>query len=176
MSKKNTRIKTDAAQFAVPQTRDEVAEAIAKIGQHQRERAIIEAAMNGDLAERKAAFEAQAKPHADAISELTQGIATWCEANRATITAGGKVKFAEFATGEVKWRLRPPSVVIKGVDKVLEGLKSLGLDRFLRTKEEIDKEAILREPDALKGVRGVSITQKEDFVVVPFETKLEEVQ
>lgn len=175
MSKTN-RIKTDAAAFPVPQTRDEVAEAIFKIGQHQRQRQIVETAMNDDIAARKAAYETEARPHAEAIAALTQGVATWCEANRASITKDGKVKFHEFATGEVKWRLRPPSAVIRGADAVLAALRHLGLDRFIRTKEEIDKEAVLREPDALKGVRGVSITQKEDFVVVPFETKLEEVQ
>jgi phage host-nuclease inhibitor protein Gam len=179
MNKKatSTRIKTDAAEFAVPQTRDEVAEAIAKIGFHQRERQIIETAMNELLAQHKAGFEAQAKPHADAIGALIKGVHTWCEANRTTITQEGRVKFCLFATGEVKWRFRPPAVSIRGgAEKVAEALKSLGLTRFLRTKEEIDKEAILKEPEAVKSVRGVSIVQKEDFAVVPFETKLEEVQ
>lgn len=176
MSKKRTPIKTDAAAFAVPQSRDEVAHAIAKIGEHQRERQIIETAMNEDLSRRKAAYEAEAKPHSDAIASLTQGIATWCEAHRDQITNDGKVKFHDFATGEVKWRLRPPSIAIRGADAVLVALKALGLGRFIRTKEEIDKEAMLKEPEALKGVRGVSVVQKEDFVVVPFETKLEEVQ
>ena len=56
-----------------------------------------------------------------------------------------------------------------------EALKSFGLERFLRTKEEIDKTAILAEPDAVEHIKGISITQREEFVIVPFETKLEEV-
>lgn len=176
MSKTKPRVKTEAAAFYVPQSRDEVAEAIAKIGQHQRERELITTAMNEALALRKGEFENEAKPHAEAIAALTKGVHTWCEANRATITKDGKVKFHEFATGEVKWRLRPPSIAIRGADAVMAALKSLRLERFIRVKEEIDKEAMLREPEAIAAVRGVSVAQKEDFVVVPFETKLEEVQ
>ena len=44
----------------------------------------------------------------------------------------------------------------------------------------MNKEAILAETDAAKllmeaGIAGVTITQKEEFVIEPFETKLEEV-
>ena len=42
----------------------------------------------------------------------------------------------------------------------------------LRTlvKEELNKEAILNEPEAVKGVAGLSIkTGVEDFVIQPFE-------
>ena len=49
------------------------------------------------------------------------------------------------------------------------------LKRFIRTKEEINKEAILDEPEVVASVKGISITQKEDFVIVPFETELESV-
>jgi phage host-nuclease inhibitor protein Gam len=75
----------------------------------------------------------------------------------------------------VQWRLRPPKVVVKGLEAVLDKLRRMGLERFIRTKEEINKEAILAEPDAVKRVAGISIEQGEDFVIKPFETQLEEV-
>ena len=95
---------------------------------------------------------------------------TFCEANRAELTNGGKVKTANLVTGDVSWRLRPPSVSIRGADTVIETLKRLALGRFVRAKEEVNKEAILNEPDAVKGVAGISIvTGVEDFVITPFE-------
>lgn len=50
MSRPAARLKQDAAAFPVPQHRDQVIEAIAKIGCHQRERIRIETLMNDDLA------------------------------------------------------------------------------------------------------------------------------
>jgi len=171
-----TRQKLPAAEHYICQSREQTAEAIAEIGQRQRERDRVQAAMNDELAAIRADYEAQAKPHAERIAELTRAINGWCEAHRAELTQSGKVKTHLFATGEVRWRLRPPSIVVRGAEAVIGTLQKLGLGRFLRTKVEIDKEALLKEPDVAKQVGGISLTQKEDFVIVPAETQLEEVQ
>jgi phage host-nuclease inhibitor protein Gam len=176
MSAKSKKLKAEAAQFPVPQSHDECAHFIARIGEHQRERTIIETAMNDDLAKRKAAYEHQAKPHADQISLLTKGVHVFCEANRVRLTGDGRVKFHRFATGEIKWRMRPPSITVRGVEAVIGMMKSLGLAaRFVRPKEEIDKEALLRDVETAKTIPGITVGQKEDFVVEPFATELEEV-
>ncbi|WP_411832296.1 host-nuclease inhibitor Gam family protein [Pseudoxanthomonas mexicana] len=176
MTKKSTRTKVAAIEHWVPQSRDEVNEAIAKLGRLQRERLRIETAMNDEMAEVKSKHDTEAKPLGDEITELTKGLHLWCEANRATLTQDGKVKFHEFATGVVKWRLRPPSIAIRGAEAVLQTLKKLGLQRFVRAKEEVDKEAMLKELDVAKQVGGVTVSQKEDFVVVPHESQIEAVQ
>jgi len=173
--KANTRLKLEAAD-AVPQSLEDVNAAIAEIGSRQRERARIEAAMNDKIAAVRAAWEAEAHPHALRIAELTRGVATYCEAHRDELTKGGKTKTARLATGEVSWRMRPPSVVMRGAQAVIETLKKLKLDRFLRVKIELDKEAVLAEPEAVDGIKGLSISQKEDFVIKPDSTELEEVR
>ena len=150
-------------------------EAIAEIGRRQRERQRLETLMNDDLAKVREAWEKQAAPHLEAIKELSRGVQLWCEVHRDLLTQGGKVKFARLASGEIKWRLTPPRVVIRALDAVLEALKQAGLERLIRIKEEPNKEAILTEPDAVAGIKGITITQKEDFVIVPFETELEEI-
>lgn len=175
MSRPVARIKRDAAAFPVPQTKDQAVEAIAAIGRHQRERARIEASMNDDLAKAREAWEKQAAPHLDAIRELQQGVQLWCETNRDQLTQGGKVKYAHLASGEVKWRMTPPKVLIRAAETVIEYLKAAGLHRFVRVKEEPNKEAILAEPDAVAHIKGIAISQREEFVIVPFETSLEEV-
>lgn len=172
---KGKRIKQEAAAFPIPQSRDQVVEAIAEIGRRQRDRERIQAAMNDELALIRQTYESEAAPHNEAIRELSKGVQAWCEAHRLELTQDGKIKHASLASGEVKWRMRPPSVVIRGKDAVIELLKKLKLDRFVRQREEVNKEAILLEPEAVKSVPGISITQSEDFVIVPFETELEEV-
>jgi phage host-nuclease inhibitor protein Gam len=165
-SKNNARSATTAT---------EVIEAIAEIGRLQRERTRIETAMNDDLAKVRESWERQAAPHLERIKTLSRGIQFWCEVHRDLLTQGGKVKFARLASGEIKWRMTPPKVVIRAVENVLEYLRSAGLHHLIRQKEEPNKEAILAEPDAVAGIKGITISQKEDFVIRPFETELEEI-
>ncbi len=171
---KAARIKARAADFAVPQTAAEVTEAIAAIGRAARERARIEAEMGDALAALRERFEAQALSHAQAIRELTDGVQTWCEANREALTAG-KSKTASFASGDVAWRMTPPKVVLKGVEAVLAALKRRNLLQFVRVKEEVSKEAILNDYATVRTIPGISIDQHEEFIVTPHEAALQEV-
>lgn len=176
MAKAATRIKTAAAPFAVPQTAEEANDFVARLGAAQRDRALIETAMNEELAAVKARFEAEAQPHKEQAEALTRGLHTYAEAHRAALTQDNRVKFHRFVAGEVSWRTRPPKVTIRGAETVIAALKRLGLDRFLRVKEEPNKEAMLAEPEVATTVAGISIgSSGEDFIVKPFETLLEEV-
>ncbi len=174
------KVKAPAQVISVPQNKDAVALAIHEIGNAQRERTRIEAAMNDEIAAVKARFEELAQPWKEKIQSLREGVQIFCEANRESLTQGGKVKFASFTTGEVKWRFTPPGVSVKQALMTMELLARKGFSRFLRTKVEVNKEAILAETDAAKllaeaGIAGITITQREEFVIEPFETKLEEV-
>jgi len=175
MAAKVTRIKTPAAKAEIPQSREAAVEAVAEIGRRQRERKRIETNMNDEIAGIKARYEEEARPHNDAIKGLTEGVHIWCEANRAGLTENGKVKSANLASGDVGWRTSPPKVKVTGVQAVIELLKNLKLFQFLRVKEEINKEAMLADPQTAQGVKGVEIIQAEEFWIKPFETELEEI-
>jgi phage host-nuclease inhibitor protein Gam len=163
-----------AAAVDVPQTQEAVVVAIAEIGQLQRDRTRIEAAMNDELAVIREKHEAQALPLAERIQQLTNGVQTWCEAHRSDLTQGGKVKTAAFASGEVRWRMTPGKVVLRGIEAVMDALRERGLRNFIRTKEEPNKEAMLADPEGVAGVPGITIAQVEEFEVLPFETELAE--
>lgn len=163
------RIKT-AAQVWTAQSRDDVAAAIGDIGKLSRDIDVLTARMNDEIA----AITEKYQPEIDRIRNdlfpLQAGIQTWCEAHRAELTQAGKIKTANLITGQVSWRIRPPSVSIRGTGAVLELLKSKGLERFVRTKEEPNKEAMLADPDAVRTIPGISIVSGiEDFVIEPFE-------
>jgi phage host-nuclease inhibitor protein Gam len=171
-----TRIKqASKIAFPTPQSRDQVSEYVAAIGIAQRERQRIEAEMNDEIAVVKQRYEELALPFKTEIEERSKGAQAWCETNRNAITQDGRTKTVVLTSGEIQWRMRPPKVVLKGVDMILDKLKRMDLARFIRTKEEISKEAILAEPEAVARVAGISIEQGEDFVIKPFETNLEEV-
>lgn len=169
MARNAARLKTKSIAY-VPQSRDDAAADIRKIGDLQRQLTRTSTEMNDAIA----AITQNFQPRMDAIKEqlnlLQAGVQGYCEAHRHALTDNGRVKTANLITGEVQWRQRPPSVSIRGQQVVLETLRRLGLERFIRTKEEVNKEAILNEPDEVRGVAGLNvITGVEDFVITPFE-------
>ena len=170
----SSKTKTRAANLPVPQNRDEAARFVTRVGELTRELTRRETDMNDVLARTKEQFEQAAQPLREQLRETTAGLGLWCEANRDALTAGGKTKTADLGTGTVAWRRRPPKVTLRGkVEEIVARLRTLGLARFIRTKEEVNKEAMLEEPDVARTVCGVSVASEgEDFVVEPFEATL----
>lgn len=169
MAVKKTRVKQPAL-TAVPQTHDECAADINKIGRLSREIAVTQAAMNDEIAAVTDRYTTEFTPLQEEIKSLSAGVQSFCETNRDELTMNGKVKTGQFVTGTVQWRQKPPSVAVKGVEAVIAALKKFGLDRFVRVKEELNKDAILNEPTAIAGIAGLSIKSGvEDFVIQPFE-------
>jgi len=166
-----TKQKAKAAPWAC-QSKDQAIDAIRALGDAQRELTRVETHINDQIA----AITAERKDEIEAlktrIQTLIDGIHVWCEAhhNELLVSGGKEVKLT---TGLVRWRQRPPSVSIRSVDKVLETLRALGLGRFIRNKEEPNKEAMLAEPEAVSGIAGITIvTGVEDFVIEPFEVEV----
>lgn len=171
VTKSKTRLKAPASP-AVPQTRDDATRSVADIGVATREITRLETDMNDELTEIKARYEALADPYRERVLILTQAVQIWAEANRDELTQHGKVKTHALPSGEILWRTRPPSVRVTGVEAVLDLLRRSGLDRFIRIRQEVNREAILNEPEAVAFIPGLAISQIEDFVVVPFEVEL----
>ena len=146
-----TRLKTKA-QVYVPQSRDEAAADIRKIGDLQRQALRTTTEMNDAIAHITQNYQPRIDAINDQLKTLQEGVQGYCEAHRIELTDGGKVKTANLITGEIQWRQRPPSVSVRGSESVIEMLKRLGLSRFIRIKEEVNKEAVLNEPDEVRGV------------------------
>lgn len=165
-----TRLKIQAAD--APQTLAKVQSHIRAIGDLQRQHARASADLNDQVAQLVEAAAPQLKTLHERMTGLQKGVQIYCEANREELC--GKGKTANLVTGEVQWRQRPPSVKVTGGDAVIAWLKQMGLQAFVRSKEEINKEAMLNEPEKAKAVPGVTImTGVEDFVIVPFEVDTE---
>jgi phage host-nuclease inhibitor protein Gam len=168
MAKKH---KAPAAAYSC-QTKEETMEAIRILGDVQRHLTRIETEMNDAIAEITSARKTEIESLKTRCETLVNGIQTWCEANRGELCKNGS-KTANLITGEVSWRFRPASVGIRAADKVIETLRNLGLSRFIRSKDEINKEAILADPKAVSGIVGITINSGlEDFAVTPFEQEV----
>jgi phage host-nuclease inhibitor protein Gam len=160
--------------IVVPRSREEGEAWIRQIGEHRREVVRIETAMNDEIGRIKAEHEDFARPYREDIEALLKGLQAWAVAHRDELTDGGKRQSAELATGVISWRLLPARVTIRKAEAVIEALKKLGLTRFLRIKEEINKEAMLEDQEAARLVPGVTIgSAGEHFNVEPFEADLE---
>lgn len=173
MAKKTTQ--TKVSDVPVPQSAAEANAFIKRIGKMQQEFIRREAVMNAELqhlVNRHARVPARLR---EQIERHKKGLQIWAAANRKQLTDDGKVKFHDFDAGRIAWRFKPMRVALKkGVD-VLAALKKAKLDRFIRTKEEPNKEAMLEDQAALKDIVGIKFKQDEVFAVTPNETKLEEV-
>lgn len=166
-----TRLKAKA-QANVPQNKGEAAADIRQIGDLQRKLARSQAEMNDAIAHITAKYQPTLEAIGDQLKQLQEGVQAYCEANRDELT-GGKTKTANLITGEVQWRQRPPSVTLKGVETVIKTLMKMRLKQFVRVKMEVNKEAILLNPSAVKGVAGITVvTGVEDFVITPFEQEV----
>jgi phage host-nuclease inhibitor protein Gam len=170
---RSTRQTTRGANLPVPQTREEAQQSLSRYGLLQREIGRIQADLDDKITALKEDAETRSTPLQAESASIVEGLRIWAEANRSALTDGGRVKFAALGTGKISWRFRPAKVSIRGVDAIIETLRTLGLGRFVRTKEEVDKEAMLREPDLARSVPGVSIgSDGEDFVVEPLTSPL----
>lgn len=176
MATRKTRIKTPASLVDVPQNRDMAAAMVARIGTAHRELARIEADMNDALAEIKEAYERDAEPYRLAIAGLTQGLQTYAEANRDALTNHNRTKTVALPTGEIGWRMNPPSVrLTDSEENVIAACAAAGLEEFIRRTPSLNRDAIKANPEEAANIPGLRIGQSEQFVVTPFAAELAEV-
>jgi phage host-nuclease inhibitor protein Gam len=158
----------------IPTSRQDLVDKIAELGRQERLRAKIEVEMNNSITKIKQRYEEEVDPVNQAIKALSAGITAYCEVNRDDLTDNGKVKTVNLPSGTISWRKCPPSVRLTKPENVIELLKKKGLSRFVRIKEEVNKDMILSEQAAVTGVKGITIVrEKEELAIEPFEVKLE---
>ena len=174
--KKDTKAKGTlrTKQYQAAQNTDDATHLIKVLGEKRREILRIEADMNDEISTIKQRYETQAQPLKVEVAEIIDATQAWAEVNRDELTNNGKTKTVKLATGEFNWRMRPPKVSLRGKPKIIETMKALGLQRFLRTSEDIDKESLLKEQQAVTGITGIIIgSAGEDFSINPYETQIE---
>lgn len=182
--------KAVAADVRVPQNREDVAEMIAEFGRVAVEVDVIETVMKDKLLEVKRDAEKEAEPHLQKAKALFAGLQLYCDANRQQLLGNSGLKTVEFPTGTVSWRHKPPKVSLSGeADDIIAAIHdaagnaikrgdketSYAFLNFIRNKQEVDKESMLKNPDLARTVAGVKIGRGgEVFEIEPFGAKLAE--
>ncbi len=163
-----TRKKAAAADLPIPKSMEEAADYVAQIGRERRDIEGIERTLNEKLTELRTEYAEMSAAHREKAERLFEGLKMYCEVNRHTICPGDR-KSKVLPTGTIAWRVTPPSVRLSKVEEVLRELQERGLSEYIRVKQEVDKEAILSAPAGVAGIPGISICQREEFVVEPAE-------
>lgn len=161
-----------AENVTMPSSLSEAAEWLAEIGKEQRASIEINVRLNKVVERLKQKALVKDAPHQERLALLVVGLYRYAEANR-DVLLEDKKKSVTLPTGSFGWRMSPSAVSLKNVDSVIESLKTLGLDQFIRVKEEVNKEAMLDDEETAKTVNGVTISQHEDFYIKPSELGIE---
>lgn len=155
-------------------SKEELADFVRQIGEHQRKLMRIQTICNERIERIKKEAMENSAPLEKARDELFEGIFIYSQNNRDELTEEGKTKTVSLPTGDLYWRLTPPSVSIRKAEKVIEFCEfTKGFLHFVRTKKEIDKQAMLKDQARAGKIPGVKIEQREEFGVKPSETQIE---
>lgn len=178
---KRKGIKTKAIQHPVPKTRDAAELLLSEIGLLQTKVAIHQEKCSARVAGIHQAFNELVAPVNEEIEAKFQALHTWAETNRGELLKGD-AKTVKLASGALSWRRTPLAVKLTKVADVIKELKARGLERFIRTSEEVDKEALLachaddNDPVIVDCIPGIKFTSREEFVAKPLESQIERVE
>lgn len=166
--------KTKNITVVAPETMEEADQYLRDIGFARIELRDIDTDLREKTAKIKQEAEDQAAPIRLEIESKWMGLQAWAQANRKRLTNGGQRKTIKLPSGSVSWRILPAKVSLRGVGDILERLKSTpSFQSFLRTKHEIDKDAMLRDKSLASTIPGVSIASEGETIDYTVdETKL----
>jgi phage host-nuclease inhibitor protein Gam len=162
--------------LAVPQSMEEADALLAELGRLERERRLVQVALDERIAAAKQRAETEALLLGPTIESLMARLQAWAEANRQALTKGGRVKTVKMPAGQISWREGRPRLVVSDEASAVEALRQRGEDGLLRVVTSVDKAALLLRPAAAEGLPGVAIvTPGEEFVAKPVALPLAEV-
>jgi phage host-nuclease inhibitor protein Gam len=148
---------------------EEADDALREINDAQRRIQERSARLQADIDALKEQASAELQPLEEGIGLKVIALYLFATKNRDALTKDGETKTIKLPSGTLAWRTTPPKVDLKlKVETVIEKIKEMKLGKlFLRVAEEIDKQAMLKDPEKARTVPGVRIAQREEFYVKP---------
>lgn len=159
---------------------DDADKILMELGSIQAKIAEEEARLNRIEQEARQEFKQRTEAIYARKEELERILEEFCVRNKYEFE---KIRTRELVHGIIGFRTNPPKVALLNrkynVNTVIELLKKLKMSRFIRVKEDIDKESIISEylakeiDDVKLASVGLKIDQAETFICEP---KWEELQ
>ena len=141
--------------FPIFQNSDEATVGLARYGELEREIARIEINLAEEVARLRQDADVRLVPLQTELSATLLGLAAFATRLRPALPAGQKT--VRLSTGDLGWRIGNPTVTFKGkVDTIIARIKEVGTayaKRYVRTKESLDRPALLRDRPSIEGVR-----------------------
>lgn len=174
MSKARTKTKAPAL---VITTRADLEAAVGQLAHATTERQRLTAEMEQEITLIRARYEGSLGNLTETLDTITEAAAEWAARNPAEF---GNRKSLALTHGTIGWRVGNPTLKpLSGWtwDRVLERLATTeGWMGYVRTKAEVNKEAILIDRDALADSdlkkMGVQVIRNEPFFVEPKLTEV----
>ncbi|KAA0578866.1 nuclease inhibitor protein [Azospirillum sp. B21] len=159
---------TVAAPVRRVRTQDQAAAVVGRIGAAQVQLVRLKASLEVAVAQANLAYETAAAPLRTAIAADTELLRGYFDANRSALLTGTK-KSVALPTGTMGMKKTTAKLVVADVDALLKRLEEdRKLRRFIRTKSEVDRAALLAEPKVAVTIPGVVIEGGDDaFFVKP---------
>lgn len=173
MPKSATKVRIKKNLIPIPENLAGAEFQIGKIGRCQREIDRITLGLNERVARLKEEAAREMESYKVERRELLDGLYAFAAPRKRKLLADAGKKTIELLTGKFLWRRTPPSVSVDDDAAAIETLKDLGLTEFIRTKEELDREALLKARNDLDPIEGIGFVQTEEFVVVPKDQESE---
>lgn len=136
-------------------------DALARIAEIRADKAEAARAYEAHVEELKRALDASASLLDAEEALLVAAIQDWAEANRRKLTSDGRRKSFALGAGRAGWAKGKDRVEIAdgAEEAIMARMRALDLTRFLRVKETIDKQALLKEPRLALTFAGVAIVE-----------------
>jgi phage host-nuclease inhibitor protein Gam len=162
----------------VIRTREAMESLIGEIAALKNQQRLLTAAMDEKIQFIREQYEPQRAAQNEALDQKMEHARVWSEANPQEF---GAARSIETVHGAVGWRTGQPSLkTLPGwtFDRVLQTLKAVGAPGYIRVKEEVHKQNLLSDRDALGAEKlrelGLRIVQEETFYVEPKLTEVPE--
>lgn len=164
-----------AAALPVPESMEGADRLLGEIGELQRRLDLIDTALSEEIAHAKARAAEEATPLAAELKMKFEALLVWATSTKDEWLEDGR-KSRAFGQGVLGWRWGMPTVkVARGQeDAVVETLGRLGMGDLIRTRQEVDKDAVLKDPARVAGVAGITVEQVETFFAKPLAVQAEQ--
>lgn len=167
-------------------TQEDLNQAIAEIANWTRQITESEDLANKRILAIQESLAAEIEPMKKEIKKISLSMKKFVDANREKLFKDD-VKTIKLETGDISYRSAGKSVASNSSKKLIDNILEINnltdvrnkfvkkMDKvFIRTKLELNKDAILQDPDKAKTITGVEVAEgEESFYIKPYATNTE---
>ena len=140
--------------------------AIKRIGTLRSQIADLESEMNTEVAKIQGRLKGLIERRHAKMVKLEKNVAEYCLTFKGDLLSSGG-KTAKFATGQVQFKKERPKVVLEmDEDLVIARLVEAQYNGAVRVRHSVDKNYVLAHPEIAERVKGLSIQEGKEAVVI----------